>query len=119
MRSSTSCALTGSSSLTSTSTLGVPGVRVESELILSTRSAGRISAARTSPDLTSSIASARSFTWTHSTREQIRSLTPAAGSCWPPTLTLVPAGTSLRKATRGFCGPPEIAKPTSSAIRTG
>ena len=55
IRSLTSCALTGSSSLTSTSTLGVPGVRVESELIWSTRSAGRISAASTSPELTSSL----------------------------------------------------------------
>ena len=117
--SSTSCALTGSSSLTSTSTCGVPGVRVESELILLTRSAGRISAASTSPDSTSSIASSRSLTWTHSTRAQIRSLTPAAGSCSPPTLTRVPAGTSLRKATRGFSGPREIAKPTRTAISTG
>ena len=79
--SSTACALSGFSSLTRTSTFGVPGARVESELISSTRSGGRISAASASPDSTSSTASSRLFTWMHSTRSQILSLTPIEGSC--------------------------------------
>ena len=120
IRSSTSRALTGSSWFSSTSTLGVPGVSVESELSWSTRSSGRISAASTSPDSTSATASSRLSTRTHWTREQMRSLTPTAGS-WrsPPTLIRVSAGTSLRKAIRGFSGEREIAKPTSTAISTG
>jgi hypothetical protein len=105
--------------LTITSTSGVSGLGVESELSRSTRSAGRISAASASPERTSSSASERLFTRTHWTRSQIRSSIPIRGSCWVPMLTRASLGTSLSRATRGFSGEPEIAKPTSTAISTG
>ena len=117
--SSTVCALSGFSSLTRTSTFGVPGESVESELISLIRLGGRTSAASASPDSTSCTASARFFTLTHSTCSQIRALTPIEGSCRSPTVTRVPGGTSLRKATRGLLESGEIAKPTRIAISTG
>ena len=117
--SSVALAFSGFDSFTSTSTFGVPGERVESELILLIRSSGRISAARTSPDSTLSMASAREWTWTHSTFSQIRDWTLAEGSFEPLRLMRAFCGTSLRKATRGFSGPREIAKPTRTAISTG
>ncbi len=66
-----------------------------------------------------SIASARVETRTHSILLQRRLRAPTTLKSLPPTWTAVPLGTWLRKATRGFSGPLEIAKPTSTAISTG
>jgi hypothetical protein len=54
-----------------------------------------------------------------SSREQSSLLAPVMSNSVPPTISGVPAGTSLRKATRGFSGPRESANPISTAIATG
>ena len=78
--SSIALAFSGSDSLTSTSTFGVPGERVESELIWLIRSSGRISAARTSPDSTFVDRFVTGVDRTHSTLSQMRCWTLAEGS---------------------------------------
>ena len=65
------------------------------------------------------IASAAGVDRTHSILLQRRLRAPTTLKLLPPTWTAVPFGTWLRKATRGFSGPLEIANPTRTAISTG
>ena len=79
-----------------------------------------ISAASASPDLTLSSASVRECTRIglidlNSSFEYFETLIDV-----PPMLIVLAAGgTWLRKATRGFCGPRDSAKPISSAMAIG
>ena len=83
------------------------------------RSAGITTAARTSPDLTLLIASARDATGTESTWSNSCSAYALTLTRSLPTLTVSPGGVSLTIATRGRAGLREIANPISSAIAIG
>ena len=109
----------GSSSLTSTLTVGLSGFSPASDCSRSIRSAGRISAPSTSPDSTFSRASSSLETGTHSIRSQSSLLAPSRSKSSPPICSGVSGGTSLRKATRGFSGPALSAKPIRTAITIG
>src|SRR3981081_222838 len=77
-------------------------------------------AASASPDLTLSSASARECTGIGLIAWNSWSVYFDTSIERPPRLiVLADAGTWLRKATRGFCGPRDSAKPISSAIRIG
>src|SRR5690349_21582564 len=79
-----------------------------------------MSAASASPDLTLSSASARECTGIGLIAENSWLVYFVTSIDWPPRLILLAdAGTWLRKATRGFCGPRESAKPISRAITIG
>ncbi len=121
IRSSTSRAFTGSSSLTKTSTeAGSSPEPLSWACSLSRKSSGMISAARTSPSATLSSASSRLLTATHSMRSQ--SWSNAASWENPPSPSSSPpfsAAISLKKATRGLSGPRETAKPISTARTIG
>ncbi len=119
IRSSTRLAFTGSSSLTSTRTVGCEGVSEASDSRSWMKSFGRISAASASPDWTISRACSSLETSMQSIREQSSPRAPVMSSCWPPITSGVPSGTSFRNATRGFSGPRESAKPISTAIAIG
>ncbi len=119
IRSSTSRALTGSSSLTRTRTVGCEGVSEPSDSSSSTRFGGRISAASASPDSTMSRACSSLETGMHSIREQSSLRAPAMSNFVPASTNGCSWGTWLRKATRGVSGPRESAKPISTAITTG
>ena len=119
MRSLTRLALTGSSSLTSTFTVGCEGFSDASDSRSLMKSLGRIRAARTSPDWTICRACSSLETSMQSIREQSSPRALVTSSCCPLITSGVPAGISLRNATRGFSGPRESAKPISTAIAIG
>ena len=123
IRSSTRLAFTGSSSLTSTSTVGCCGLRLASDSSSSRRSSGRIRAAITSPSSTFCSASSRVETSTHSTREQSssRAMPWSMPSCSPPiwNCSVSDSGTRLRNATRGFEPSLDRAKPIRTPSTTG
>ena len=83
-------------------------------------SGGMISAPSTSPDLTLAIASFSLETGTGSMRLKISFAYFDTSTRVPPrSSTLAAGGTWLRKATRGFEGPRERAKPISVAMMIG
>src|SRR4051794_3541741 len=83
-------------------------------------SAGRISAASTSPERTLAIASASVFTRTTVIASKSGFASCATFTLSPPSETrFFSFGTWLRSATRGLLGPLVTAKPTSAAIRIG
>ena len=79
-----------------------------------------ISAASASPDLTLSSASAREWTRIGLIAWNSWLVYFDTSIDWPPrSILLADAGTWFRKATRGFSGPRDSAKPISSAITIG
>jgi hypothetical protein len=119
MRSSTSCALTGSSSFTITWTVGLVGFSPPSDWTWSAKSSGRISAASTSPSSTIARASSSESTSTHSTRPQSSPRAETGSTSDPPMLTSSSSGIWFRKATRGSLGPAESARPINTARAIG
>jgi hypothetical protein len=112
--------LSGSSSLTTTSTVAgsVPLVLSSASSLLM-KSAGRINPPRTSPSFTFCSTSARVETSTQSIFAQ--SWLRASSWLKPPLprLSPAPAGIWLRKAIRGFSGLREIASPIRTARTIG
>ena len=120
IRSSTSCALIGSSSFTSTSTVGCSRIRATASDSRSSIKVGRAGSARRAPRRRRPAARPPPWTTTsmHSTRSQSSVLAPPRSKSSPPSCSGVGGGTSFRNATRGLSGR-ESAKPIRTAIAIG